>query len=385
MEREAMTETYDVAIAGGGIAGCAAAIRILQRAPEAKVLVLERGRYPRQKVCGEFLSPEGVETLRSLGGEPLHRVLASAIRIPRARLHAYGRSAGFPVEPTALGISRLDLDLALWQQATSLGADCRAECSVKSIEGTGPFRLQTNAGEFSARAAINTAGRWSALSASRSRPNGHPWIGLKAHFRERLPERAVELYFFRNGYCGLQPVADDTIDVCALVRADAATRLDQVFALNPALHERSRSWQPLMEPLATAPVIFRRPEPVTDHIFNAGDAAGFIDPFSGNGMSLALQSGVLTAACVREFLSGRVDLATALAGYAAAYREHLGGGFRRVAWLRALVSMPRAAALATVQMLNLPAVGSFVVRKTRVLGSVASSHPIGSLAEFPGA
>src|SRR5437588_9417783 len=54
---------YDLAIVGGGLAGCAAAIHALRAVPASRVLVLERGRYPRQKVCGEFLSAEGVAML----------------------------------------------------------------------------------------------------------------------------------------------------------------------------------------------------------------------------------------------------------------------------------------------------------------------------------
>src|SRR5436305_10960201 len=54
---------YDLVIAGGGLAGCSAAIRALQAAPKSRILILERGRYPRQKVCGEFLSFGGVAVL----------------------------------------------------------------------------------------------------------------------------------------------------------------------------------------------------------------------------------------------------------------------------------------------------------------------------------
>jgi len=370
-----MERPYDVAIIGGGLAGCAAAIRLLQSRPEARVLVLERGRYPRQKVCGEFLSAEGVAALKQLGSESatLQQNIRSAVVIARAKLHALGRSAEFPVSPAALSISRFDLDPALWHRAISLGADCRQECAVKKIEGSGPFLLRTSSAEFRARSVINAAGHWSSFADARpGQKNGHHWIGLKAHYRERSPNDAVELYFFSHGYCGVQPVSENAVNACAMVRADVATRLDQVFALNPALKARSQDWQPMMEPIATAPLFFRRPEPLTNSAFNAGDAAGFIDPFSGNGMTLALQSGLLAAECVAEYIAGSAELDAALALYAARYRRQLHGSFRRVAWARALLNLPRPAASAALRFLKLPGMGRLLVSKTR---SSASLQP----------
>lgn len=375
-----MSELYDVAIIGGGLAGCAAAIRVLQAAPQTRVLVLECGRYPRQKVCGEFLSSEGVSAMRQLaaGSDALKQLLASATPISRARLHALERSADFPVEPAALSASRFDLDRALWQHAIAIGADCFQKCALSRIEGSRPFRITTRSGEFHARAVINAAGRWSAISAPQPdiQRDRHRWIGLKAHYRECAPSNAVELYFFPHGYCGVQPVGENTINACAMVRADAATRLEEVFALNPTLQARSRSWQVLTEPVATAPLIFRNPQPVARAMFNVGDAAGFIDPFSGNGMTLALQSGILAAECLAEHLSAKADLDAALALYAVRYREQLQGSFRRVGWVRMLLSMPRPAAIAILKLLDLPGMGNLLVRKTRsaALYSAADSR-----------
>lgn len=379
-----MSQSYDAAIIGGGLAGCAAAIRVLQRAPNARVLLLERGRYPRQKVCGEFVSAEGVALLREFSreSEPLERLLRSAAEIPRARLHAMQHTTELPVSPAALSISRYELDAALWRQAATLGADCRQESAVKKIEGSGPFTLRASDGEFRASAVINASGRWSAISAApAAAKNGHHWIGLKAHYREPAPEKCVELYFFAHGYCGVQPAGENTVNACAMVRADAATTLNEVFALHPALGARSRRWigSALMEPVATAPLVFRKPEPVARRMFNAGDAAGFIDPFSGNGMTLALQSGALAADCAGEYLAGRSELDSALALYAARYRREIEGSFRRVGWVRALLSLPRPAAIAALKMLELPGMGSLLVRKTRASSKSAAPNSLAAL------
>src|SRR5215471_2465001 len=106
---------YDIAIVGGGLAGCAAAITTLQSSPRARVLVLERGSYPRHKVCGEFISPEGMTALnRLLGGAETSLLAGHAPAITHANIRVDGRVLSAPIRPPAAGITRFDLDVALW-------------------------------------------------------------------------------------------------------------------------------------------------------------------------------------------------------------------------------------------------------------------------------
>ena len=90
-----------------------------------------------------------------------------------------------------------------------------------------------------------------------------------------------------------------------MVRADVASSLPEVFAQHPALRERSRNWTLVSDPVSTSPLIFRSPQPERDGVLMAGDAAGFVDPFVGDGISLALRSGSLAARCLNSFFSGR--------------------------------------------------------------------------------
>ena len=117
-------------------------------------------------------------------------------------------------------------------------------------------------------------------------------------FRRVSPLASVDLYFLDGGYCGVQPVnlrdGDEQtgrVNVCAMVRADVASTLPEVFDCHPGLQKRSRGWRPLSEPVTTSPLVFREPQPERDGILMAGDAAGFVDPFVGDGISLALRSG----------------------------------------------------------------------------------------------
>src|SRR5207244_3208632 len=107
----------------------------------------------------------------------------------------------------------------------------------------------------------------------------------KAHFTEAKPAQSVDLYFFPGGYCGVQPVNHSEINVCAMVRADVATTLSEVFKCEPHLFERSSGWQLLTEPVSTSPLNFGQSQPLEGSILLVGDAAGFIDPFVGDGIS----------------------------------------------------------------------------------------------------
>src|SRR5262249_41358049 len=147
------------------------------------------------------------------------------------------------------------------------------------------------------------------------------WIGLKAHFREASPPDSVDLYFFSGGYCGVQKVGRDTVNAAAMVQAAAARSLDDVLAVHPQLWQRSREWEPLFAAVSTSPLYFNSPQTDDGNILRAGDAAGFIDPFAGDGISLALHSGALAAEALSGFFGDQYSLAHAQMKYRAAYRK----------------------------------------------------------------
>lgn len=357
---------YDLAVVGGGPAGSAAAITAARLG--ARVLLLERGSFPRHKVCGEFVSAESLGLLEGFARESaaLASLLAGAERIARARVFLDGRTWELPVEPAAASIPRLDLDAALWELAERVGVDCRQQVTVSAAEDGGG--VETSAGSFRARALINASGRWSNLaSASRQSPpaKGPRWLGVKAHFRESAPAPSVDLYFFRGGYCGVQPVGADRVNACAMVRSDAATTMKEVLASHPQLRERSRAWEPVMEPVATSPLLFRRPTPRQGTVLLVGDAAGFVDPFVGDGISLALRGGALAAEALAGVWSGEVSLEEAARAYERAYRQEIAPVFSAASHLRRLVALPRVLRTPILHLMNSPAAARYLVRKTR--------------------
>jgi flavin-dependent dehydrogenase len=347
-------ERFDLIVIGGGPAGAAAGITAARAGKRA--LLLERGRFPRQKVCGEFISSEATGLLRELLGTGGTDLLNVAPVVSEARLFADGRTLSAPLSPPALSLPRFALDQALWHVAEEAGCVCRQETQVDEV--THPDRFEVRAGEqqWQSDTVVSASGRWSNLTRAMQGPDAPRWLGAKGHFREAHPHPSVDLYFFDGGYCGVQSIGDETVNACAMVRGDVASTLDQVFARHPELWRRTRDWAPISEPVATAPLVFRNPAPIgPDGVLNAGDAAGFIDPFAGDGIAIALRSGAKAAI-------GRAD------EYARWYTREILPAFRAAARFRRLMSTPAWARTLALSLLGSRRVAAWAVRATRSRG-----------------
>lgn len=353
---------YDLIVIGGGPAGTATAIIAARHG--ARVLILEHGRLPRHKVCGEFVSPESLALLASLL-QTEARLLKHAPRIAAARLFLDGRELAAPVDPPAASIPRFELDIALWRAAQAAGADARLQTPVLRLSGNGPYRVATAGAVFQCRSVINASGRWSNLSPRPAATANRKWLGIKAHFHEPSPPSSVDLYFFSGGYCGVQPVGPDLINVSTMVRAGAATTLPQVLALHPGLRTRSLCWRPATDPVTTSPLLFHAPAPLHGNVLVAGDAAGFVDPFAGDGIALALRSGALTATSLLPFWRGQAPLSDAARDYEQAYTRLFLPVFRNAARFRRLLSLPAPLRSPLVHLLAHTGLPAFVVRSTR--------------------
>jgi len=350
---------YDLIIVGAGPAGSACAITAARAG--AKVLLLEKDRFPRHKVCGEFVSPESSRLLEQLlNGNPFQ----DKPQIHATHIFMERRSVSMRISPAAQSIPRFELDAALAESARSSGMEVQEETAVRELRENHRFEIITPAKTFTARAVVNATGRWSQLTQRPAVPE--KWIGLKAHFYEVNPSPSVDLYFFDGGYCGVQPVGDDTVNACALVRSSAARSLEEVLVLHPFLARRSQHWKQLFPTVTTSGLYFRKPQ--TDHngMLLAGDAAGFIDPFAGDGISLALHSGALAAESLLPFFQSRGSLEQARRQYHSAYMKQLAPAFRNAARVRMALSAP---AFIRSMLISLAARRPFakaLVRSTRI-------------------
>ena len=152
---------YDLIVIGAGPGGSSAAILAARKG--ARVLLLERGAFPRHKVCGEFVSAESLDLLETLLGRAAADLVTVALRIGRARLFLDGHLVENSITPSAASIARYELDAALWNAAKSSGVATQARITVNAVRNDGAFRIMSSAGEFSAAAVIDASGRWSNL------------------------------------------------------------------------------------------------------------------------------------------------------------------------------------------------------------------------------
>lgn len=342
--------TWDVAVIGAGPAGCAAAIE-LSRAGKT-VALLDKAAFPRDKLCGEFISPEAIATLHALGCSEAFFAAGPAPIRRAAVIAPSGARVDFEFPAPAWGLSRLAFDKLLVDAACAAGAELIEHAEIARAGGASPDLRPGPAGgdradmargeeleardgrRFRAAAVVLAAGRHSLLQPA---PRGRAWFAFKAHYEGECGER-VELYFFPGGYCGLAPVEGGRVNVCALIekRVLAARPAEQVLSDAPALRDRLSAMRRLEPFLHTGPVVmgWRQPPP---GLLPAGDAALFVDPFTGDGMSVALWSGCLAA---RHLIAHGGFRQEHLPAFLAQLRQTFGRQVRASRLLRSALTRP---------------------------------------------
>jgi len=367
-------DDFDAVIVGAGPAGSAAAA--ILAASGRRVSLLERDRFPRPKVCGEFLSATARASLERLGVR--ERVDAVAETIRRGFVHLpRAEAVAFMLPEPALGISRYCLDDLLAARAGELGADVRFGARVVDVSGAPDsafgFRVRFVADgrerEASARAVVGAWGRWDRLDRELGRDfsartdarqrgfssRGRRFLGWSRDF-VRAPTLAetVRLYAFPGGYCGLSRVEGGAVNLAGVIEEGRRRRLSGgwegvVAHARASNSDLDRDLAPLeggpIGFLGTGPVFFTAKPPEEGGILMAGDAAGVIDPFSGEGQSAALASGILAAETLERAFAGAADLREVGRLYAAAWRTRFGRRFSWSAALRRLMLNPRSGSM----------------------------------------
>jgi flavin-dependent dehydrogenase len=337
----------DVLVAGAGPAGVAAALAAARAGLE--VIVVDRARFPRDKACGEGLLVRACEQLAALG--LVEVVAARAVPIEAiafatsdGRRRARGRLVDRDGRPAGgLGIRRLALDALLAAAlAVEPGVRLVEECAARApmMARGRVVGLKTERGPIAARGVVVADGLGSplrgalGLDAAVAAGDGAR-LGMRAHYRvERLPfGRAVEVRVGGGLEHYLTPVAADVIELAVLGtrRAFRAARLsarsfDGYLATRaPAsLREALRGARPLggdERVLGAGPLRRRARAVITDGALLCGDAAGYVDAITGEGVGLALESGAAAgeelARAVRSDGTARVS---ALERYARRHR-----------------------------------------------------------------
>jgi flavin-dependent dehydrogenase len=377
----------NILIAGAGVAGGSLAIRLANAG--FAVTLVEREKYPRHKLCGEFVSPEAVRHFRDLG------VLDDMLAIGGDRItetvfySASGRSVTVPSEwfetgtLGALSISRAEMDLRMLNKSKELGVDVHDETTitgiVKNEKGIEAVKCRDNRGATFTLAAdlfVDATGR-ARILAKQVEPKAvkktkAKVVAFKTHFHNSNIEPGVcEIYSFRGGYCGVSHVEGIAVNCCFILSASVVRKLgndpDRVFReavlTNPRAREVMIGAEPMFDWIAVSVDSFGQKElnPAAN-LLTVGDAAAFIDPFTGSGMLMALESSELLSHCVAHSPDS-------ITGIAAAYRKlHHEKFTRRLRFceiLRRASFIPRIAeAVIFVLSLN-KSFRYFLIKKTR--------------------
>ena len=263
-----------IIIIGGGIAGLTLGVLLRQRG--APVQLWEAHDYPRHRVCGEFISGRGAELLVEL----LPNLQTQAVAAQTVRFYADGQSSKtFTLPAAGLSIARWDLDNALAKAFTAAGGELILKRRWTEL--------------FKKPGVVRATGR-------RIDSNGRGWTGLKAHLTKFEATADLEMHFSNDGYLGISRLPNGA-NICALVRegfpgADFRKDPSSVFRrlLNSESSARLASAE--LDPsscCAVAGISFRH-NSATDECC-VGDAIQMIPPFTGNGMSLAVESALFAA------------------------------------------------------------------------------------------
>ncbi|MCU7493934.1 MAG: NAD(P)/FAD-dependent oxidoreductase [Ignavibacteria bacterium] len=375
---------YEVAVVGGGPAGSSAAFRLARQG--FNVCLIEKKTFPRETLCGEFISREATEILNSLG------LFKKFLMLHPNPIHSFsfilsdGRKLKTSLNFTGYGLKRGSLDNFLLKSAIKEGIDLLQPASAKEISQTSQgyaLSVLTPKGTLKllAKNVIAAYGRQSPLDRElkrdftgiKTRLNG-----LKLHvpcqFAPNFPEDEIHIYVGKGIYCGVNRVDRQTLTVCFLEdRTDyeppPRVRLKELISMNRSFKEIfSPDIFTILDSLpvyGTGNIYFGKRNCVENGIFMAGDAARVIAPLSGDGIAMALQSAELACEAVSQKLQNKLGEKDAENFYTHNYRKLFSPRLRTALLLQKTILKPDLSKPAYFAAKMFPGLLSYFINSTR--------------------
>jgi len=283
----------DVLVAGGGPTGLAAAITAATQG--ASVIVIDPHEGVIDKACGEGLMPGGLRILRALGVDEgaVDGVPFVGIRYQHAEHAALSAAGRFPGEP-GRGVRRTTLHEALRQRAADLGIQW-VKGRIDEIEAR---EREVRAGGWTASWLIAADGLHSPIrrKLGLELPSREPVrFGVRRHFHVAPWSDRVEVYFAPHVEAYVTPVTSSSVGVAFLYAPPA--RFDDLLPRFPHLAARLTGAATASTTRGAGPFRQRVRRRVSGRVLLAGDAAGYLDPLTGEGVSLGMASGALAVEC----------------------------------------------------------------------------------------
>lgn len=328
--------------------------------------MIDRDATPGDAICGGFLSWETAARLTTLGVDV---AAIGAHPVSTVALFAGNRSATVPLPAPSWGLSRRALDTALRAQALHDGAVFEKR-TIRRRDGNS---LDTATGPLEADTLFLATGKHDLRGAPRPRDAAHPTLGLRftgdAPALAALCGDAIELHLFDGGYCGLVVQEGGRVNFCMAVRksvltahgGDPAALIAALSAQHPAFAARAAlvGTNPTVDAIGAVPYGWRRHDTAPGQ-FHLGDQAAVIPSLAGEGIDIALASGIAAAAA---WLAGGVKSATAYQkAFAARTRRPI--GLASALWKAA--ERPRLAAAAVPTVGQFPSLVRMAARFTRI-------------------
>lgn len=276
----------DLVVVGGGPAGLAVAIRAA--GVGLGVALVDRMRPPVDKACGEGLMPDGARRLEALGVEVAadHRRPLWGVRYLDGDLVAEGR---FPVAP-GLGARRTALHAAMVRRAEEVGVDLRWGVHAT---GLGEGVVETDVGPIGARFTAVADGLKSRLRGAlglQGGPARRRRFGVRRHFALEPWSDLVEVYWADGCEAYVTPVGPRMVGV-ALLWSGGRGSFDELIARFPGLGARLEGAEVASRDRGAGPFEQRARGVVVGRVALVGDASGYLDPITGEGMALAFAQG----------------------------------------------------------------------------------------------
>ena len=305
---------YDVIIVGGGLSGLTSAIHLTKY--NKSVLLLEKGEFPRHKVCGEYISNEVLPYLKYLDFDPFR---LGAKRISHLEITTRKNNKVQSKLPLGgFGISRYTLDFELYKKAVKQGCVVKQEWVQDISFHSDAFSVQTKEGNsYHSTFVIGAFGKRSNLDKKLNRDfiqSKSPYLGVKIHAKGDFDETKVALHNFKGGYCGVSKVENNNINLCYITdyktfkkyKSIADFQKEVIFQNHSLKEVFTNSKSVFKEPLTISQISFDSKPQIENHILMVGDAAGMIHPLCGNGMGMAISGAQLVSAKLMDYFNGKI-------------------------------------------------------------------------------